>query len=1855
MPSTLSAAAPHRTAATAHGAFPHSSVLLQHTFNGTKRVLYSDGYVETLTLSDAVSNSASALAAAAATTGGLPTIIPISSSSHKERRHRKGRKGEGAAGAATPGTSVSVSASASAAPAYSAFNNHGISSQSRRLTPSGTMEVPRSRHGKDVPPFALESYEAAAQVYRPPHRDSRCPSFSKSSDACKVAVPTVMHNDTPPSPYLREAWTPYQARAEVMQLYPTAAAAAAADPSCANGSSSVAPASSSFAATTATHVSTFEPRGSADARQTAGASRDSNQPASLGLLLRQQQSPDGERAGANASKSGEEAGNSLFLTFVPTEALRPSSVPPTAPALRTLLEDIQQELRSEFSSDQRARVESFASRCERDVQDSPSVFSLLFPFRPLEEIYRENAQVSAASVEQAERQRSPSISSRGEANPAPHITAAVGGIPDVLLPSAQTTTPMGWTIPELIQERLQPRETPALQHRFRELLALRGILDAPGTMTCRFFMTFTWFVLLRCRKAHWEQMLVDGYRRLIKAFTDVFPLSSRDTVPTLDVLGQLLVELLTCVRHEDMIARETEQQQGRQQKHDARSSTSSWAKQSVVAGLGSTSLDSRSGSAHRNRPHYANLSDLLSIKDLFPLLTGEWSHLLRHASTTPNSTPTPPALPPYASGSHNNQHLLMDSPGNEYTQRKLSILPSAKALQVLLNVYQELWLLHSKYVEICLYEEELYKQLAILFRNFCVQVAHAAAGSSTPDNTASMVSGTTTPNQRKAKASNALSTNVEGGEDSDQPSSIIPINIAQVAAAGPLAAASAVSSAAKDSILDSLLMAVAHTTYFICVFCFPNDVYAGIFDEEFRTDVVQWLSYCCNGVVTTHAQTKHWPVPVQADYDAAQQLKEAAERRELAALGLQRSPPDDRRPSIPFLASSMESAQTEMSPSAGRRSQGEDGAGWTSGAAETGRKRRTVMQPAQLPVPIAAAVNTQMRAYNRKNTSSALESLKEESLDLENIVANAEYRLAHQFERYSRTAAQHVSELARRMARLQRWHKQAMSNSGGHGGSQRRLQRGSLVSRRGSCFTGFARTNTAAIKFDLKEEELLGTSMHSFNSPSSRLASFRKLAAQPLAISAKTHSEPRKAPKAPSEKKKKKNISNDSSEAKNAAPAFHPLSVSAASLPATTPDVDASISSSSVAAAQNKKSKRKPNCIVSSTNNTSSDSNCISWRSAEAEPRTPVSPQAPTDMRFSHRRLSCSLKVTSAQRGLPGSGAGKGGGGGVQPRGGDVRDLYRTSALVKNGKSLVTLAAELNDSALYSTAATDSLSKQRPDSGRGGENAAEKHSGTFNNLSREENDQDTSGVGVDGTKAQSHLSHMSPTSSTPIVSLLSSYPLCTCPAPITEYWLAMSLRVSSWWFPSSAASGGESNFCLYASPAAAALNNEDVAREGNTESTEGAEGQEPQRSPHAPLYLLAHEPWRGLYGRIVTIPPISSAARRAAKLIDVLAESLPYQQSLVYQALRVQELRHEQCCMDAASKISRRYTNDFSGSLPSSQRQPLVDGMMDTPNSVASEAAIAAAAVLRQSNLGTATISVFPPLVSGLDSLSAVSQAAMTSSVASYLRRRGVGETYQGCTSPFFRLYASICITLTLSSEELSLLRESLNSSRNKRREDALLSRSLRDDQRHHLSKHQGNAAAAPSVPAAPSRVPAPSQDIHGQQVLFSLLPLSPPSSIAAQVLPLARDRQAAQNSPEAASFSRVPASRKSESAQSVRKSLRILGVPGAATNVFAVTAVPREEAKLRPCRLRPLQEEALMRRTQLLADMEIIDKRNGVARQNYVVQQLRLANTMAHLQTDTMLRRYRARSRLALERLKVDEMEGGNVAVREVVERRDD
>ncbi|KAG5510790.1 hypothetical protein JKF63_07862 [Porcisia hertigi] len=535
---------------------------------------------------------------------------------------------------------------------------------------------------------------------------------------------------------------------------------------------------------------------------------------------------------------------------------------------------LQQNIRTELAVEHCTRAHTFASRYARDISASPSLFSVRFPFAPLSELYAfedrppEDRMAAPAASSGMLTSDLPSVSSLGPqatlstssaVGERAHTSAGYASsrhlMPDVLLPHAQTTTPSGFTIPELLQDRLLPREPPALQLKLKELTTTRNLIGAHDSPACRLIVSFVWYAILRCRKAHREQSLVNDFHRLSRALSNTFPhVLLGDALPALDVLQQLLVELLTCSRYSADIekARNGEQSAAAATSAEGpdKETNTTGNRENASPALPRMSIMQRKGTTRQSVDANTTPSMLPLHLPLhehsahFPLLLSPaWSKLVHTGAAHPTSSDRRPESKP----GHTEQQQ------RPLRHKERGILPAPGDLDTLCSVYHDLWLHHSEYVQLCLYEELLYKQLARQFGDF---VRHIHKGHTSAEAAVALTATTTTTTTAAA-------------------ASVAPPEVI-------------------DSVLNSMLLLMSHATYYNCVFCFPNDFYSGLFDEGFRSDVMRWLSFCCHGVVLTHVHVRHWPVPIKGDHTDAQIKREEALKRELEALGL--VPPGEQLP-----------------------------------------------------------------------------------------------------------------------------------------------------------------------------------------------------------------------------------------------------------------------------------------------------------------------------------------------------------------------------------------------------------------------------------------------------------------------------------------------------------------------------------------------------------------------------------------------------------------------------------------------------------------------------------------------------------------------------------------------------------------------------------------------------------------------------------------------------------------------------------------------------------------------------------------------------------------------------------------------
>ncbi|KAG5485766.1 hypothetical protein LSCM1_07178 [Leishmania martiniquensis] len=1476
-----------------------------------------------------------------------------------------------------------------------------------------------------------------------------------------------------------------------------------------------------------------------------------------------------------------------------------------ADVTRAVVAAMQRGVRADLAAEQHASERIFAERHARDVSASPSIFSLRLPFRPLSELYafadRSDSEGMAAAGSWCARngeQRSASSSwHQGMAgrvggvehatdNPATR-TPAPQQTPEVLLPHAQLTTPSGFTVPELLQERLLPRETKALQHKLSELLAVRGLIDTRDSAACRFTVSHMWFILLRCRKAHREQSLVDDFRRLSRALSYAFPhVTLDDVLPPLDVLEQLLVELLTCSRYSKALQSATDTgtsaagsanvasaARSSVQADEVHTATARSLLHRMAVGAGSETGQGGGGVSQTPQPSTEaeqeaarspaevnataappGMSLRLRLHEhsaFFPLLLSPaWSKLISTDAADPGSSGSYEDAALRYTEQQRQQQLL---PHHRCRQEGQGVLPSVDALDTLCKVYQDLRLHYSEYVELCLYEELLYKQLALQFGTFTMHLHQGAisAEASTPAvaviaTTAALsdcVSKACQPSVSWCSSAVADTSSHSGGEGvSDHRASRCGLRtsasdlLASTNTTTPTvmatAAAAAVTPVVMDSLLDNLLLLVAHATYYNCVFCFPNDVYAGVFDEDFRADVMRWLFFCCHGVVLTHVQARRWPIPAKADYIAAQQKRKAAMELQLSALGLL----------------STHAQQPIAAPHA------------AISASARGQLPRTAS------------------ADSRQCTSFATIA-EDGAFDAADVAANSEARLAYQFDRYGRSAALHIAELERRMARLQRRYLASgpygshsmlhrVYGGSGHGRTPGGSRRSSMSSLRGA-------PSPCHMHSNLSEMAEAGFSSLQWKRPS--VSSRAKLTVAEKGTLSRT------------------STGEDTlAETEASAP-----------LPAVGVRRDDTRGAPKQVAFMHGSARRR----------------------VPQSQRTPSLAAAATFLRDREER---------------------------------ARAQYRTSITTAVGKNLVALAAELRGAGRKGAVGkapwrTNSASAAPVESGRrasaspcaakgasvGFSDCAAARDGSMGEDEPPNDNGERPEIGRQGHRREPSAG-----------SLISSYPLCVCPAPVRDYWLATLLRTPLWWTTRTApAAMQQQSTQLVLWPSVPIDTDGEVISQKN-------------------LCRLQLEPWRALFAAVV-VPPISKDAQQAVHQVRAYGVTLPQQQARLYKIMELQRSHHHhdgQWCLQERSRDLPVLALAPPTSAVSVGEMPALP--LEHASSAGGTAGLGECGASLEPFADFVRVSsAMLPLGPLSTPANAASLAASTTTsmlgVASAptdlrIRRSGMGETYEGCTSPFFKLCSSYFIP---APSRLSLRPAHSRNSGHARRQTQ--QSQMRGSVVGRSNSYPDSEATGPSMAAMPSvsimRGAAPESAL-ALPALESLRRCAPADQDAASPSTAAATTQLAntttlQGQPSAADASSGIPSGEGDPGphgsgaghSSVGTThMRIKGRKRG--NTFAITVIPREEAKLRPRSLGPLKREALRRRAQLLADMDTIGKRDRVARQHYIVQHLKLCNAMAYTQSEAMMRRYRAHSRQALERLNYGDV-GDAAAARAMAE----
>ncbi|CAJ1986406.1 hypothetical protein conserved [Leishmania donovani] len=1520
-------------------------------------------------------------------------------------------------------------------------------------------------------------------------------------------------------------------------------------------------------------------------------------------------SPPITAAGAASRYDANE--KSIRTSVVSTVGVRPSrstsnvgeaTLSKAADDAKTAVAALQSGVRAELAAEQRAGAQAFASRYARDVSASPSLFSLRFPVRPLSELHafadrphHEDAAAAASrgalstderSASFLEHREAASSTRRVEDAPAISPTRAPPPqqqAPDVLLPYAQVTTPSGFTVPELLQDRLLPRETPSLQQKLSKLYAVRGLIDARDSTACRFTVSFMWFVLLRCRKARREQSLVNGYRLLSTAFSNAFPHVALDeALPPLDVLEQLLVELLTCLRYSAGV-------------QSATNTATSAAAASSAASAASSSrraveLPTSDGFATLTRTSGRTASTSGLLANATP--TSPPASTTHTTSDTPNaaSVAAAPSKVPLRLRLHEHAAYfpLLLSPtwsklvstgavdagsGNGYQESKWAqqqeqphsscrqevqrMLPSEDALAILCKMYQDLWLHHSEYVQLCLYEELLQKQLALQFGTVVMhlqQGAMSAEVSTAASTTASFSAGVSQglrPSATWRLSALASATPIarsEGWGDLRASRSGAPTsggdlrarksrNTTAMMTNTAVAAAAAVAPAVMDGILESLLLLVAHATYYNCVFCFPNDVCAGMFDEEFRADVVRWLFVCYHGVYLTHVQVRHWPMPAKGDYADAQLKRRAATELEISALGL-----------LP-----------------------------TCEQQTAGIVRAAVVSGVQGKSSLTAIAEA-------ARSASLFTAAEDGIFDVGGVEANSEARVVYQLDRYGRSAVLHVAELERSMALLQRRHMtgdlcgsyNSQFGPRGVSGSSR-----TPGNSRGSS-AGSATPAPLPSNVHPNLIEMVDTEAGSHRSTARRQTGTK------------------------TSRQQKHSSAGFSRRTTGGSPttAAEPLSQCAT--------LDARSSSSRGAVKQG----------------ASIQSGC--------------GMQSPRQRRTPALATAASPHCHQEE---------------------EARAQYRTSAAVAVGKSLVTLAAELRRGsqkgrvARATWKATSARSICQENEHRASASARAPHSAGANvsgnaaaavcAAAAKKRNSECPATGV-----RAHRRELS------AGSLLSSNPLCVSPAPIRDYWLSMLLRAPFWWTTrtaiatAAAVAGGEAA----TSPATLQQHSAQLLLWSSVPI--GADG---EVVPLQDLCRLQLEPWRALLA-VAAVPPISKEAQQAAHQMRVYGKTVPQQQAHLHRIVERQKLHH-QCNRQRRSQEDSRELPVFapprlalainaaktaatpSGPAPSAAgtaelEEPAVS-VVPPRFSARWRTASSVGGVADPLFMCSAMLPLTPlniPADAAELEASTTTATVVTASppAVAQPRRRGTGEAYESCTPPFYEVCSP---SMTPASSHTSYMPAHGKGGER-----------IRWRAQQHRA-HRSTAGSSNGCPDSTDVTTLTTAATPITSTFWSMMPsgaLAPPALASMHRRTLTNQGLTAHNTAIVTTLSRCPGGAGASSNGATSDTRGTTNWPG---DSFAAMPAPHTEPKPRSRRLAPLRKEALRRRVQLLADLDTISKRDQVVRQHYTVQHLQLSSAMTYTQSEAMMRRYCAQSRLALERLICGEV-GDATAARAVTER---
>ncbi|KAF5226229.1 hypothetical protein ECC02_000792 [Trypanosoma cruzi] len=187
----------------------------------------------------------------------------------------------------------------------------------------------------------------------------------------------------------------------------------------------------------------------------------------------------------------------------------------------------------------------------------------------------------------------------------------------------------------------------------------------------------------------------------------------------------------------------------------------------------------------------------------------------------------------------------------------------------------------------------------------------------------------------------------------------------------------------KDEVLTAFTFIVPHVVYYVFVYCFPNDVVAGIFNAALRMNLYRIFYFWCSGLVATYVRVNGWPKPLT---DGKKGL--------LKCIGQQAG--------SPTLSQSTASAISPISPK-------------LRGSAFIAQGESNSQ------VVVAAIGNSKSPSSPTATGEERLEALADDTFEEVDVeVANGHYRIALEFKKYAKHVNYLLQELQKRTEDMHR-------------------------------------------------------------------------------------------------------------------------------------------------------------------------------------------------------------------------------------------------------------------------------------------------------------------------------------------------------------------------------------------------------------------------------------------------------------------------------------------------------------------------------------------------------------------------------------------------------------------------------------------------------------------------------------------------------------------------------------------------------------------------------------------------------------------------------------------------------------------